>query len=286
MCFVFLLNDQPVDDVSRYHIPGDVQKHIDYINPGVRLPKINGRSLFARQHTELGPVHEPKILPSAKLVHPSNLSTCDLVITPKCIQALYQIPPANSSQDGNSMGIFEEGNYYAGQDLDLFFKNLSPNIPQGTRPILNSIDGGNAPVPVDQADLESDLDMQLAYPIIYPQTLTLYQTDDYNYASGTKSSEGFLNTFLDAIDGVWKFQMLYVFSPCILTHLQSYCTFCPDHQCENDPNIDPVYPDQTAGGYNGSVMCGTYKATNVISISYGGQEHDFPERYQQRQCQE
>jgi tripeptidyl-peptidase-1 len=147
-------------------------------------------------------VHEPKTRPFAEPVNRGNLSSCDIAITPKCIQALYQIPPANSSQDGNSMGLFEEGDYYAGEDLDLFFKNMSPNIPQGTRPILNAVESGDSPVSKANAGIESDLDMQLAYPIIYPQTLTLYQTDDYSYATGKKNSNGFLNTFLDAIDGV------------------------------------------------------------------------------------
>ncbi|QKX54466.1 uncharacterized protein TRUGW13939_01552, partial [Talaromyces rugulosus] len=252
---------------EKYHVPDNVQNHIDYINPGIRLPKVNRRSLFTRQDTVLGPVHEPKTRPFAEPVNMGNLSSCDIAITPKCIQALYQIPPANSAQDGNSMGLFEEGDYYAGEDLDLFFKNMSPNIPQGTRPILNAIDGGSAPVSKAKAGVESDLDMQLAYPIIYPQTLTLFQTDDSNYATGKKNSNGFLDTFLDAIDG-------------------SYCTSCYEGLCGSDLNVDPVYPDETTGGYNGSLMCGTYKAANVISVSYGGQEHDFPEKYQRRQCNE
>lgn len=33
-------------------------------------------------------------------------------------------------------------------------------------------------------------------------------------------------------------------------------------------------------------MCGTFTPTNVISVSYGGQEADFPIPYQQRQCNE
>lgn len=33
-------------------------------------------------------------------------------------------------------------------------------------------------------------------------------------------------------------------------------------------------------------MCGVYKPTNVISVSYGGQEADLPAYYQQRQCNE
>jgi hypothetical protein len=46
---------------------------------------------------------------------------------------------------------------------------------------------------------ESSLDMELIYPLIYPQNITLYQTDDPYYSQFTK---GIFNTFLDAIDGV------------------------------------------------------------------------------------
>jgi tripeptidyl-peptidase-1 len=33
-------------------------------------------------------------------------------------------------------------------------------------------------------------------------------------------------------------------------------------------------------------MCGVFKPTSVISLSYGGQEVDLPLSYQRRQCQE
>lgn len=70
---------------------------------------------------------------------------------------------------------------------------------------------------------------------------------------------GFLNTFLDAIDG-------------------SYCsTISP---------LDPPYPDPQDGGYKGSLQCGVYEPPKVISISYGGSEADLPISYQRRQCAE
>jgi tripeptidyl-peptidase-1 len=50
--------------------------------------------------------------------------------------------------------------------------------------------------------------------------------------------------------------------------------------------IDPVYPDTQPGGYNGSLMCGVYTPTNVISISYGIAERDQPANYLRRQCNE
>lgn len=67
---------------------------------------------------------------------------------------------------------------------------------------------------------------------------------------------------------------------------QSYCTYSADNITGNSPGIDPVYPDPQPNGYNGTLMCGLYTPTNVISISYGIAEADQPPNYLQRQCNE
>jgi tripeptidyl-peptidase I len=133
-----------------------------------------------------------------------ELSTCDKIITPACIRALYNIPEIPEySKTGpradNTMGIFEEGDFFSPEDLDIFFANFTPRIPNGTRPTPVYIDGSDlGPVFVGG---EADLDFQLAYPLIYPQVITLYQTDDFYYAA-SGPGYGFFNTFLDALDGV------------------------------------------------------------------------------------
>lgn len=253
-----------------YHLPKHIHAHIDYITPGVKLlapthkAKRNRNSKHAR--------FSPKLLdfrpgpPFLSLLQFDDLSNCDVAITPACIKALYQVPDATKADSTNAMGIFEEGDFYAQQDLDLFFKNFTPSIPQGTHPTPQFIDGANAPVAVNEAGGESDLDFELAYPLIYPQNISLYQTDDSFYTGLESDSSGFLNTFLDALDG-------------------SYCTYSAFNETGNSA-IDPVYPDTHAGGYKGKLQCGVYKPTNVISVSYGGQEDDLPASYQQRQCNE
>lgn len=65
---------------------------------------------------------------------------------------------------------------------------------------------------------------------------------------------------------------------------QSYCTFSAYGETGNDKYLDQSYPDP--GGWQGQLMCGVYKPTNVISVSYGGQEVDLPLSYQRRQCLE
>lgn len=163
-------------------------------------------------------------------------------------------------------GLYEgEGDHYAQSDLDLHFQKYNPNIPQGTHPKLDSIDGGFAPVPAD-SELntgESALDMQIAYSLIYPQKIILYQVDDAVYDPIDME----FNTFLDALDG-------------------SYCTYSAYGVTGDTPGIDPIYPDPAPGGYKGQLMCGTYKPTRVISVSYGVNELDAPLNYTKRECNE
>lgn len=127
------------------------------------------------------------------------------------------------------------------------------------------IDGAVAPVPDNQSGPESDLDFQISYPIIWPQNSVLFQTDD-PYYENNYVFQGFLNNFLDAIDG-------------------SYCSYEAYGETGNSP-LDPSYPDPNPGGYKGQLQCGVYRPTNVISISYGGAESDLPISYQRRQCNE
>jgi tripeptidyl-peptidase I len=137
---------------------------------------------------------------------------------------------------------------------------------------LDGIDGGVAPFFFDgfeQIGVESLLDMSIIMPLVYPQSAVLFQVDDL---VALETTGGFGDTFLDALDA-------------------SYCTF----EGGDDPNLDPVYPDTfqdpeaepgTGITYNGTTMCGTYKPTNVISVSYGLGENHFSYFYENRQCTE
>ncbi|KAH7321462.1 putative protease S8 tripeptidyl peptidase I, partial [Rhexocercosporidium sp. MPI-PUGE-AT-0058] len=262
-----------------YHLPQNIQQHIDYITPGIKLfaPKKRSRSLSPRTFSG---IPSPSIKLDLKTYSgfpptaAGELSTCHRWITPACIRALYSVPPnpeyypSGVPRSDNALGIFESGDAYAQKDLDRFFANFTSHIPAGTHPTLASIDGGEAPEPdAFFGGGESALDLELAYPLIWPQAVTLYQTDDW-YWTGWSSAIGGFNTFLDALDG-------------------SYCTYSVFGQTGNDPKYDPVYPNPWASeGYQGQLMCGVYKPANVISVSYGGQESELPEYYQKRQCDE
>ena len=200
------------------------------------------------------------------LVQDQSTDMCDVVVTPGCIATMYNITNATLAAEGNELGIFEDlGDVYAQEDLNDFFTSLYPTIPNGTSPILQSVDGAAAPINLAAAGAESSLDLQISYPIIHPQNIKLFQTDDPVYEANY-TFQGFLNNLFDAIDG-------------------SYCTFSAFGETGNS-DLDPAYPNPADGGFKGELQCGVYKAPNVMSISYGGAESDLPISYQRRQCAE
>jgi len=110
--------------------------------------------------------------------------------------------------------------------------------------------------------IETELDLQISYPQIYPQQIIQYQVDD-TPTEANYIYNGFFNNLLFAIDG-------------------SYCqTVGADNVA-----LDPPYPDPQPGGFNLPRQCGGVKRANVISFSYGGQEFDLSMNYQIRQCNE
>ncbi|KAF2725604.1 subtilisin-like protein [Polychaeton citri CBS 116435] len=254
-------NGRSAVSADLYHLPQHLQAHIDYVTPGVKGVDITQR--LSRKRSTLQPV---PARPLTSKNSSTGLENCDKAVTPACIRALYnfEAPAADASVcTNNSLGIYELGDVYDHKDLDLFF-NRYTNIPNGTYPILKGIDGGKAPGPASQTQGEAVLDFELAIPIVYPQTTTLYQ--DLTEADAGAEG-GIFNTFLDAIDG-------------------SYCTYSAFGETGNEPNLDPTFPSNATGGYKGQLQCGVYKPTNVISISYGLNEQDLPAAYQQRQCKE
>lgn len=199
-------------------------------------------------------------------VAPTSLAQCDRLISPQCIRALYNITYPSTAAAGNELGIFEDlGDIYDQPDLNLFFQTLTNITGSGRKPVDRPIDGAPKGTTQDNAGVESLLDLTLSMPLIYPQQVWLYQTDDLPTETNY-TYDGFLNNFFDGIDG-------------------SYCSYSAFGAGPNDP-LDPPYPDPAAGGYKGKLQCGKWKATNVISISYGGNELDLPASYQQRQCSE
>lgn len=285
----FTPRDRTESACGRYHVPAHIGNHIDYIKPGIHpiaplaSPKYETNEIQQRQLSSssrvavYGGLSKSSNLKRRETHRSGNhadpkhdLTNCWASVTPACISALYSIPPAPSHAcPNNSLGIFTaELQYWDQQDLDLFFEKYT-DIPRGTHPIDQNIDGGvGSTKNVSAGGNETMMDLSVAYPIVHPQTITVWNEDDLHYQAWENQTYtwGF-NTFLDYIDG-------------------SYCTYSAFGETGNAEGIDPTYPDPAPDGYKGKLQCGVFRPNNVFVFSYGGQEADVPIAYQKRQCNE
>jgi len=153
--------------------------HIDYITPGIKLTPVVKRTV-QRKRSIPHQAKKPNRLSSNSPAFngfpwgwkppgagqlPAELQDCGRNITPPCIKALYQIPNATKATPGNSLGLYEQGDYFAKSDLDLFYAKYAPYVPQGTYPIPANIDGANYSVPAYSPwnGGEADIDIDMAY---------------------------------------------------------------------------------------------------------------------------
>jgi tripeptidyl-peptidase-1 len=169
----------------RYYLPEHVREHVDYISPGVKLsaPMRKAeikRSSKARNFHKPGPWKQPHnphfqwTPPPGASGLPEDLKACSLNMTPTCLRALYGIPVATIKDDVNMLGLYESGDSFSQPDLDLTFAEYAPWVPQGTHPLLDSIDGGVAPVAPDSDENggESDIDMVIGFSLIHVRSLS------------------------------------------------------------------------------------------------------------------
>jgi tripeptidyl-peptidase-1 len=244
-----------------YSVPAHITKHIDLIKPTVHFnhrPRPN--ALRKRANKNLGApssFNGPKKSDQAVRITPT-LETCDQIITPDCLRALYSINYKPVSTAKNTYGIveFTPQSFLAG-DLDLFFGNFSPSLV-GVRPKSVLIDGAVVQITNQSFDFngESDLDLQYGMALTNPQPITLLQTGDLVEGAG-------FDNWLDAVDG-------------------SFCTF----EGGDDPTQDGIYPDPLPGGFNGPESCGIVAPPHTVSVSYLQDEVTATAAFANRQCAE
>lgn len=193
---------------DEYYLPTDVSQHVDLIKPGVKLSAPLKKTVIKREgphsgggrpgypsppHTHSNPFPHWHMPPAAHGL-PLDLQNCGVNITPVCIKALYDIPSLNLSDSTNAMGVFESYDAFSQSDIDLFFENFAPWVPQGTAPDVISVDGGTAPVAPSSVRNggESDID------IVCRATAPLMTITDLYFPTGA----GILDNLPTASDGV------------------------------------------------------------------------------------
>lgn len=165
---------------DEYSVPEEIREHIDLIMPTVhfdkkitpkpghkdkrgvdasKLPGTPGGGFLPKQGKT---IKGPGISPES--AQPFALSTCNTQITPECLRALYNFP--NGTLAKSSYAVVEyTPQAYLQSDLNLFYQNLARQIPTGTAPILDSIDGGVAQTTNQGFNYNGESDLDLEYAI-------------------------------------------------------------------------------------------------------------------------
>lgn len=152
-------------------MPEHLQPHIDYITPGIKLTPVVKRTVKTKRGTPYA-VKAPlrvaveetsQAVTTTDASVPAALAGCSTNVTPACIKALYGIPNATLATPGNSLGLYQQGSYFAESDIDAYFKAYAPYVPQGTYPINASIDGASYSVDpasaLNSGEANIDIDM-------------------------------------------------------------------------------------------------------------------------------
>lgn len=100
---------------EQYHIPSEVQKHIDYITPGIRLRPDPGQVRRLKRQADGEKLRKRAVkamntgfeVVEASDLPPLNSSVCDIYVTQECIRTQYGIPKGDKAAPGNELGIFE-----------------------------------------------------------------------------------------------------------------------------------------------------------------------------------
>jgi tripeptidyl-peptidase I len=148
---------------SRYHVPEHLASHIDYITPGIKLTPVVKRTVKNKRGSPWAAKSPLHVKVDDATPVPSSLANCSTQMTPACIKALYSIPDATLATPGNSLGLYQQGSYFAESDVNEFFATYATYIPQGTFPINASIDGGSYSVPASSAvnSGEANIDIEM-----------------------------------------------------------------------------------------------------------------------------
>lgn len=256
---------QPHVACEEYSLPLHLKDKIDFVLPSTHFDaKIRRSSRSGHAKRQLVTTGRPTLTGEPRFgqyLDSSSMSSgfgdCDEYITPDCLRTLYQLPDSMAGNSNSSLGVVEYApQAYLPDDLDMFFGNFSEK-QVGERPILKKIDGGVIQTEDESYSYnsESDLDLEYAMTLVYPQKVTLYQVGDIVEGAS-------FNNFLDAFD-------------------ESYCD-------GDDSSEDAVYPDpySGSGSYDGSETCGGLSPAKVISTSYSYDEADLSSAYVKRQCNE
>ncbi|KAK6984776.1 peptidase S53 domain-containing protein [Favolaschia claudopus] len=170
----------------QYSIPASLKDHIDFVHPTTSFT----RPLTGRPKLTAGKTKPAENVTSASEAVPSS---CNSVITPACLQAMYGMPTTPATQKSNKLGVSGFVGQYANQaDLQAFLTSYRPDMVSTTSFTFQSQDGGvNTQTPRSSAGVEANLDTEYTVGLATNVPVTFISVGEYG-------SDG-VNGFMDMI---------------------------------------------------------------------------------------
>ncbi|KAI0344586.1 family S53 protease [Trametopsis cervina] len=157
-----------------YSIPSDLVGHVELVHPTITFTGPSARLPIASI-----PIPAKSPLINANLSSNDVPASCDSIITPACLQALYGIPATPATQSSNTLGVAGFIDEFANEaDLKFFLVNLRPDIPSTTTFALETLDDGQNDQTLAEAGVEADLDTQYTIGVATGVPVTFISNGD------------------------------------------------------------------------------------------------------------
>ncbi|KAA1471816.1 family S53 protease [Dentipellis sp. KUC8613] len=160
-----------------YSIPASMHGRVNLVYPTTMFP------IGARGSPVASTVARRSVVSS--LTQRDIPISCNLTVTPSCIQDMYGLPATLATQASNRIGVAGFDNEYVDEaDLQLFLQKYRPDLNASTTFDVKSVNGGQNPQNQSLAGNEADLDIEWTVGLASGVPVTFYSVGETNGASG------------------------------------------------------------------------------------------------------
>ncbi|KAH9925060.1 family S53 protease-like protein [Epithele typhae] len=159
-----------------YSVPEDLAAHIDVIHPSNTYPSASNGNLTSR----------------------GVPYSCASIVTPACLQAMYDIPTTVIGEKTNVLAVSGFIDMWANEaDLKSFLSTFRKDLSSSTTFALQTLDGGSNPqTPRSSAGSEANLDIQYTVGLASPVPVTFVSVGD-EISDGAFGGLDIINYFLN-----------------------------------------------------------------------------------------
>ncbi|TFY63839.1 hypothetical protein EVG20_g6158 [Dentipellis fragilis] len=172
-----------------YSIPASLHGHVNLVYPTTMFP------IEARRSPVASTVARRSVMSS--LTQRDIPISCNLTVTPACIQDTYGLPATLATQPGNRIGVAGFDNEYVDEaDLKLFLQMYRPDLNASTTFEVKFVDGGQNPQNQSLAGAEAVLDIQWTVGLASGVPVTFYSVGETNGVGGIEDWIDLANALL------------------------------------------------------------------------------------------